>query len=217
MKYSIKPIAFRPELVEELGDIETAIFYQQIQYWSDKGKRDDGFIYKTIKDFEYETTLTARQQRRVRDKLVRLGYIEVKKIKANGSPTLHYKMVKWNVTKGNIPMLQKVTMESDKTSHSITESTTESTTEKPPNPLKGEEHFQTFWELYPKKVGKGGARTSYKRALKKTTAENILSALRKQSHKWKDKQFIPHPTTWLNQERWEDETEINNKNSFYEF
>jgi len=41
--------------------------------------------------------------------------------------------------------------------------------------------------------------------------ETIMSALRKQKNteQWlKDNgKFIPHPTTWLNQARWEDEVE----------
>ena len=37
----------------------------------------------------------------------------------------------------------------------------------------------------------------------------MLEALEKQklSDQWQEKQFIPHPTTWLSQGRWEDEIE----------
>lgn len=88
----MRPIAFHPQIARELGnDIESALFYQQIYYWRDKGVRSDGFIYKTIKQIEDETILTRHQQDRVREKLIRLGWIEVKKIKVNGAPTLHYK------------------------------------------------------------------------------------------------------------------------------
>jgi hypothetical protein len=89
-----KPIAFYPELAIELGDIASAIYYQQLYYWSDKGKRSDGFIYKTQKEIEEETTLTREQQDRIRKNLISNGWIEVKKIKANGHPTLHYKPLK---------------------------------------------------------------------------------------------------------------------------
>ena len=39
--------------------------------------------------------------------------------------------------------------------------------------------------------------------------ENILSAVEKQKQRkqWQQKQFIPYPSTWLNQERWKDEVE----------
>ena len=37
--------------------------------------------------------------------------------------------------------------------------------------------------------------------------ETMLSAIEKQkaSAQWKDRQFIPLPSTWLNKHRWEDE------------
>lgn len=85
------PIAFYPQLVYLLGDIETALFYQQIWYWSDKGGRTDGFVYKTQKELEVETTLSRKQQDRVKKKLVEMGWLETKKKKANGSPVIHYK------------------------------------------------------------------------------------------------------------------------------
>ena len=61
-------IAFHPIYAKILGGIEEAIFFQQICFWSDKGKRDDGAIYKTSKDIEEETTLSDRVQRRVKKK-----------------------------------------------------------------------------------------------------------------------------------------------------
>jgi len=70
--------------------------------------------------------------------------------------------------------------------------------------------FCAFWNAYPRKVDK-------KRALKvweklnpdKDLLEEVLSALevQKQSEQWKKDggQFIPYPSSWLRQERWEDE------------
>ena len=80
----------------------------------------------------------------------------------------------------------------------------------PPTPQGGA--FEKFWDAYPRKVGKGAAEKSWKRI--KPTPEliqQILSAIEEQkaSTAWtKDNgQFIPHPTTWLNQKRWEDENQ----------
>lgn len=125
-----RPIAFYPFLARELGDIESAIYYQQILYWSDKGSREDGYIYKTVKEIEEETTLTKKQQSRIRKKLIKLGWLEVKKKKANGAPTLHYLPIKQFsiVPKGTNGKCQKVTFESDQREHSLTETTTETTT-----------------------------------------------------------------------------------------
>ena len=70
--------------------------------------------------------------------------------------------------------------------------------------------FATFWGLYPKKVAKPQAMKAWKKV--KPTGQvfaNLMAALEKQraSADWlKDGgQFIPHPATWLNGRRWEDE------------
>lgn len=75
-----------------------------------------------------------------------------------------------------------------------------------------EERFGVFWSAYPKKVGKQAALKSWKKI--KPTAElfeRILSSLEmaKQSDQWQREhgRFIPNPTTWLNQGRWDDELE----------
>lgn len=72
-----------------------------------------------------------------------------------------------------------------------------------------EEPFDTFWKEYPRKVGKGDARKKFAKALTKTSFDNIMEALRrvKASAQWQKDggQFVPHPATWLNQERWDDE------------
>ena len=72
-----------------------------------------------------------------------------------------------------------------------------------------EDPFDTFWREYPRKVGKGDARKKFAKALTKTSFDNLMAALQrvKASAQWtKDGgQFVPHPATWLNQERWDDE------------
>lgn len=67
--------------------------------------------------------------------------------------------------------------------------------------------FDQFWAQYPRKVGKLAAQKAFSRATKLTTVESIHSALRnlQQEMRGKDQQFIPHPATWLNQGRWDDE------------
>lgn len=67
--------------------------------------------------------------------------------------------------------------------------------------------FDQFWQIYPRKIAKGHARLAFARALKKTDADTIMQAASKfaESVEYKEKQYIPHPTTWLNGERWEDD------------
>lgn len=70
--------------------------------------------------------------------------------------------------------------------------------------------FLTFWSAYPRKVGKDRARKAWKKIPRpKETLGLILDALTWQatSEQWtKDNgQFIPHPATYLNDGRWQDE------------
>lgn len=68
--------------------------------------------------------------------------------------------------------------------------------------------FSDFWKKYPRKVGKSNAEKAWRKL--KPELAMVLSALETQiqSEQWqKDNgKFIPHPTTWLNGKRWEDET-----------
>lgn len=72
------------------------------------------------------------------------------------------------------------------------------------------EMFASFWKAYPKKIGKGAAEKAWKKIPDvKAVFEQILGAVVAQcrSSQWLKEggQFIPHPATWLNQKRWEDE------------
>lgn len=67
--------------------------------------------------------------------------------------------------------------------------------------------FMEFWQAYPRKVGKGAAEKAWAKA--NPDLQAVLTALA-----WQTKQdgwtkdggaFIPHPGTYLNQRRWEDE------------
>jgi hypothetical protein len=72
--------------------------------------------------------------------------------------------------------------------------------------------FKEFWEAYPRKVGRGAARKAWMGAKKSSSwpgrTRVIQAALdQAESPKWRtEPQFIPHPSTWLNQERWSDAT-----------
>ena len=63
--------------------------------------------------------------------------------------------------------------------------------------------FGQFWLAYPRKVGKGAAIKAFVSARKKAPMQTIMDGLSRL--KFDDVKFCPHPTTWLNQERWADE------------
>lgn len=91
----------------------------------------------------------------------------------------------------------------------------------PYSPPKGGESdiegmFDEFWAVYPRKVAKQTAKKKLASILKSVRRDkrmeffvNMMTALRRhmESDQWTRDggQFVPHPTTWLNQARWEDE------------
>lgn len=73
--------------------------------------------------------------------------------------------------------------------------------------------FQMFWEAYPRKVAKVVAEDAFHKTVAGDKdpvglVNRMIAALEVQKKDWnwvKDEgRFIPHPTTWLNQRRWED-------------
>lgn len=72
------------------------------------------------------------------------------------------------------------------------------------------EEFARFWNAYPRKAGKGAAWRSWRKLNPSEDLQIVIfNALAQQivSSQWtRDAgKFIPHPATWLNQSRWEDE------------
>ena len=66
--------------------------------------------------------------------------------------------------------------------------------------------FDDFWNIYPRKQGKGKAREAFVSAVKKFGLEPIMNGVHRFANdpNLPDPKFVPLPTTWLNQERWDD-------------
>jgi uncharacterized protein YdaU (DUF1376 family) len=114
-----------------------------------------------------------------------------------------------NATPGNAPTPTP-------TPSSIVVDTDVSTT--PPNEDLGKREpspddlFESWYKMYPRKVGVGGARKAFKSALKKADYETLCRGRDAfiEEAAGKDKSFIPYAATWLNQERWtDDQKDIN--------
>ena len=70
--------------------------------------------------------------------------------------------------------------------------------------LETEREFEYWYAAFPKHVGKGQARRSYRAARRKTSAEILLAGAKRAATTFTDPRFTPHPSTWLNGERWLD-------------
>lgn len=68
--------------------------------------------------------------------------------------------------------------------------------------------FERFWKLYPRKTNRVQAVKAWDKLKPDLALCKVMdSAIRAQmrTEQWQDPQHIPHPSTWLNGERWNDE------------
>lgn len=72
--------------------------------------------------------------------------------------------------------------------------------------------FDRFWSAYPRKEAKANAQKAWPKAIAKCPIEKMIAAVEaaKISEKWIDQngRFIPHPASWLNGERWNDQISL---------
>lgn len=76
-------IAISCRVVELVGDTAAALIACQMIYWTRRGNEladRDGWIFKTAADWEAETGLTWKVQRRARQHLVNLGWLQERKL-----------------------------------------------------------------------------------------------------------------------------------------
>lgn len=70
--------------------------------------------------------------------------------------------------------------------------------------------FEEWWSLWPKKDARKGAERSWAKMTpeaRKQATEALRWQTKSPDHLARDRQYIPLPTTWLNQERWNDQKE----------
>lgn len=66
--------------------------------------------------------------------------------------------------------------------------------------------FDDFWAAYPRHVAKDAARKAWDAATQRATPSAIIAgALRFRDDPNRDDAYTPHPATWLNAGRWDDE------------
>lgn len=83
--------------------------------------------------------------------------------------------------------------------------------EKEPSSAAADGAFDAFWAKYPRKVSKADAQRAWAKATKGGTAPDVITnGLLAQLGNWanSDPKFIPHASTWLSGERWNDSAAI---------
>lgn len=227
--FKFRPLVINPQLAERIG-LNEAIVLQQLKYWlneTESGLDHGGhrWVYNTVdqwqKQFPFWSVDTVK---RALKSLQSQGIIFAEQLaKSKHDRTYHYAINYQSSAlfeQSNLPCSEGGNLPSSigagcPVLH--TEITTKTTTEtSSANPLEG---FDQFWKLYPRKVGKAPAEKAWKKL--KVTRELfalIANALARQSVSidWLKSggQYIPHPSKWLNEKRWEDETTAGKPSAF---
>lgn len=82
-----------------------------------------------------------------------------------------------------------------------------------------QQRFDQFWAAYPRHEAKAVAMKAFE---KLNPDDNMLAIMLSAIERWKGSsqwkeaggQFIPHPSTWINQKRWEDEPPVANNGGY---
>jgi hypothetical protein len=123
----------------------------------------------------------------------------------------------WIIVDASVMLADCLHDASDMHTNAIPETETETETETENRVTRARAHdvvdheFDTFWKTYPKKSGKKAALKAFQKARKSgmPSIDGVVAAIEQQRScdQWKrdNGQYIPNPTTWLNQGRWDDE------------
>ncbi len=122
------------QVIKLCKDLETGFFLSQLIYWTGKEKSPYGWIYKTDKEWHDELSLSSYSIRKARKNLVQMRIIETKKKRANGFPTIHYRIDKkafWEKLKQHLDVQNQISdsVESNPRSCKIDKTITDNTTE----------------------------------------------------------------------------------------
>jgi len=122
-------------LADFMGSLEGGLLLSQILYWSGRvNKESEGWFYKSYRDWEEELGLSKYKVSSYTKKMKEIGFLDTKVKKANGDPTVHYrlKIGEFQKTFGKFlhdRSLKNLTNGSEEISQTLTETTTETTTE----------------------------------------------------------------------------------------
>jgi len=83
-------------------------------------------------------------------------------------------------------------------------------TDLPPQKIEYSAEFEEFWKAYPRKEAKRDAYRAWNKNHCAAFLGVILAAIaaQKRTEQWGKRHIYPHPATWLNAARWEDEVQV---------
>lgn len=205
--------SFDVDLAVKYG-LQEAIFLENLRFWILKNKANNRHFYEgrywtynSAKAYAQLFPYWSKQQvERIIAKLKELGVIEIGHFSSNTHDRTNWYSLNEEMHSSKSMNRSIEIDECTNTDINQIKTTRKRTTD---NPL-----FDAFWTAYPRKTNKGLAKQVFQRlSVGQDLLDKMLKAIgqQKQSEQWKNPQYIPHPSTWLNGERWEDEVTITAK------
>jgi hypothetical protein len=99
-----RAIAYQSGWALVFESVTVGVLFSQLLYWHGKGKRQDGWIYKSADELRQETGLSYKQQTLAIKKLKSLGIIEVKLM---GTPATRHFMIDLEKVRLVLPSLKE--------------------------------------------------------------------------------------------------------------
>lgn len=122
------------ELIHYTGSLDCALFLSQMLYWTERATIPGGWVYKTYKEWKKELHLSEFEVRKAVKILGKdgKGILETKLKKANGSPTVHYRLLVDRFSDSILNFLQersssKSVNQDSESEETLTETTTQIT------------------------------------------------------------------------------------------
>lgn len=208
--FSERVIAYYPQLKKITGSIESALLLQQLLYWWDK--KGSETLYKTIDELEQETGLSRWEQATAIKTLKRKGFVSVE---LKGVPPKRHFVVDVEKIESSLYQYHK-SICGDTTNQYVAtpQNTIHKTTTKNTALYSASSLFEDFWKQYPRKIAKGNAQRSWEKipSMSPELQQQIIASVEahKETSQWREGggKFIPHPATFLNQQRWLDEIAV---------
>ncbi len=226
-----QPLMFSPTLAIELG-IESAVFLQQLHFWLSVSRHEhDGklWIYNntdqciemvrgTISKRTIERIISNLKKRNLiitkalhsntwnRTNFFTINYEELEKLGeqygSNVTAPDTAKMAECNPPKWRDQNRQNGGIDTAKMAESLQKNTTEENKQNIYTDM-----FEKFWATVPSKDGKKPAALAFKKAVKSISVDDLIIAYKAYIQVCEaQNRFKKNPSTWLNQECWNDES-----------
>jgi hypothetical protein len=158
-----------------------------------------------------ETGIGRHALRTARKELQELGFIELNRVRQDDNSWGGYRY-ELSDPRGYFSTVGYSTVEDSTMEHSTVENrpdnrkpiSKKNTIEKT-NQL--EKQFDSFWSLYPRRVGKTAAKKAFDKAVDSVGLETVLDGVKRFASDpyLPETKYVPHPSTWLNEGRWDDD------------